>query len=96
MAEALKGNIYIYTIQSSNNTFQIGVLQAINGHDVVASTLLDSGADVTLVDDSGLTAVDVAKTKKVRNTLKQVLLNGKDGQMYHYLQIVTLLIIDKL
>ena len=57
-------------------------MQAINGHDVVASTLLDSGADVTLVDDSGLTAVDVAKTKKVRNTLKQVLLNGKDGQMY--------------
>ena len=47
---------------------------------MVASTLLDNGADVTLVDDSGLTAVDVAKTKKVRNTLKQVLLYDKGGK----------------
>ncbi len=35
-------------------------------------TLLDRGANVTLVDDSGLTCVDVAKTKKVKNTLRQV------------------------
>ncbi len=34
-------------------------------------SLLEHGADVTLVDDSGLTPVDVAKTKKVKGTLKQ-------------------------
>ena len=48
-----------------------------NGHDHVACTLLNSGADVTLVDDSGLTAVDVAKTKKVKNTLKEVRTKSK-------------------
>ena len=45
--------------------------QAINGHDQVAVALLKHGADVTIVDDSGLTPVDVAKTKKVKVTLKQ-------------------------
>ena len=46
-------------------------MQAINGHDGVATTLLQHGADVTLVDDSGHTPLDVAKTKKVKSTLKQ-------------------------
>ena len=45
--------------------------QAINGHDQVASTLLEYGANVTLVDDSGLSPVEVAKTKTVKSTLKQ-------------------------
>ena len=44
--------------------------QAIIGHDLVACALLQRGADVTLYDDSGLTPVDVAKTKKVKATLK--------------------------
>ena len=42
-------------------------LQALNGHDPVCGVLLSRGADVTLVDDSGLTAVEVAKNKKVKN-----------------------------
>jgi hypothetical protein len=51
-----------------NNAFLS--IQAINGHDPVACALLQKGADVTLYDDSGLTPVDVAKTKKVKATLK--------------------------
>ena len=45
--------------------------QAINGHDGVAVTLLKHGADVTIVDENGLTPVEVAKTKKIKSTLKQ-------------------------
>ena len=37
----------------------------------MCSTLLKHGADVTVVDDSGLTPVDVAKSKRVKATLKQ-------------------------
>ena len=47
------------------------MLQAINGHDGVAMTLLKHGADVTIVDENGLTPVEVAKTKKIKSTLKQ-------------------------
>ena len=46
------------------------LLQAYSGQYEVATTLLGHGADVTLVDDSGNTAVDVAKTKKLKSTLK--------------------------
>ena len=35
------------------------------------ATLLQHGADVRIVDDSGLTCVDVAKTKRVKNTLRE-------------------------
>lgn len=34
-------------------------------------TLLKYGADVTITDDRGLTPVDVAKTKKMKNTLRE-------------------------
>ena len=46
-------------------------VQALNGHDSLVSCLLRHGADVTLVDDAGLTPADVAKTKRVRTTLRQ-------------------------
>jgi len=45
--------------------------QAINGHDGVAVALLKHGADVTMIDENGLTPVEVAKTKKIKSTLKQ-------------------------
>ena len=48
------------------------VLQAIHGHDSICSLLLEHGADVTSVDDSGFTPVQVAKTKIVRGTQKHV------------------------
>jgi len=44
--------------------------QAQQGHDVICNTLLEQGADVTLVDDTGLTPLDAAKNKKVKATLK--------------------------
>ena len=45
-------------------------MQAYSGQYDVATTLLDRGADVTLVDDGGNTAVDVAKNKKLKSTLR--------------------------
>ena len=56
------------------------VCQAINGHDQVAHALLQHGADVTLVDGSGLTPVDVAKTKKVKDTLKYAWSEATQGK----------------
>ncbi|XP_072182009.1 uncharacterized protein [Diadema setosum] len=41
------------------------------GQTQVANTLLHHGADVTLVDDRGKTAVDVAKTKRMKSVLKE-------------------------
>lgn len=37
----------------------------------MAVALLKGGADVTMVDENGLTPVEVAKTKKIKSTLKQ-------------------------
>ena len=46
------------------------VFQAQNGHDVVCSTLLEHGADVTIVDELGKTPLDITKSKKVKATIK--------------------------
>ncbi|KAK6190356.1 hypothetical protein SNE40_002244 [Patella caerulea] len=40
-------------------------------HQRAAVVLLENGADVTLVDDQGNSAVDLAKSKKMRTTLKE-------------------------
>ena len=45
--------------------------QAHNDHQRTAVTLLQRGADVTLTDDRGLTPVDLAKTRKMKTTLKE-------------------------
>lgn len=45
--------------------------QAHNDHQRTAVTLLQHGADVTLTDDRGLTPVDLAKTRKMKTTLKE-------------------------
>ncbi len=66
------------------------VVQAINGHDQVASKLLEYGADVTIVDDSGLTPVDVAKTKRVKATLKQAWSDATQGKIEKNLRPVRL------
>ena len=50
---------------------QIFFQQAHNDHQRTAETLLHHGADVTLTDDRGLTPVDLAKTRKMKNTLRE-------------------------
>ncbi|KAK7480430.1 hypothetical protein BaRGS_00028349 [Batillaria attramentaria] len=46
-------------------------ISAHNDHQTTAVTLLQNGADVTLTDDRGLTPVDLAKTRKMKTTLKE-------------------------
>ncbi|XP_070564922.1 uncharacterized protein [Ptychodera flava] len=46
-------------------------VSAQSGHEKIADTLLEHGADILLVDDGGNTAVDVAKTRKIKTKLKE-------------------------
>ncbi|KAK7099181.1 uncharacterized protein [Littorina saxatilis] len=46
-------------------------ISAHNDHQRTAVTLLQHGADVTLTDDRGFTPVDLAKTRKMKMTLKE-------------------------
>lgn len=43
----------------------------------MANTLLNHGADITIVDDSGNTAVDLAKTKRMKSVLRGEILQIK-------------------
>jgi len=56
----------VYDVVASSSLFQ-----AINGNAQVVSKLLSCGADVRLVDDGGLTCVEVAKTKRVKAVLRE-------------------------
>lgn len=47
------------------------VLQAYNDHDRAAATLLEHGADISLTDDQGMTALDVARSKKMKSCLRE-------------------------
>ena len=47
-------------------------LSAVHGHDAVAMLLLDNGANASLTDDDGLTASEVAKSRQLRSSLRQV------------------------
>lgn len=46
-------------------------LQAYNDHERAACSLLKHGADVTLTDDRGLTALDLARGRKIKAVLKE-------------------------
>ncbi|CAG5117599.1 unnamed protein product, partial [Candidula unifasciata] len=54
-------------------------MTAFNDHHTTALTLLKYGADVTITDDHGLTPFDVAKTRKMKHTLKEALMAAKKG-----------------
>jgi hypothetical protein len=53
--------------------------QAHNDHQSTAVTLLEHGADVTLTDDRGRTPVDLAKTRKMKTTLKEAWTEATQG-----------------
>ncbi|XP_030849172.1 uncharacterized protein LOC583722 isoform X2 [Strongylocentrotus purpuratus] len=46
----------------------------------VANTLLNHGADITIVDDSGNTAVDLAKTKRMKSVLRDAWMEITDSK----------------
>lgn len=62
------------------------LLQAQQGHQVVATTLLRFGADITITDHNGDTAFQVARTKTVRNVLRQAWTEATQAQIEHNLQ----------
>lgn len=66
--EELKDSVDI--IHDSLCVFSV-LLQAHNDHQLTAVTLLQHGADITLTDDRGMTAVDLAKTRKMKTTLRE-------------------------
>lgn len=45
--------------------------QSYNNHQQTVSALLDYGADIAITDDQGLTPIEVARTKKMKNLLKE-------------------------
>ncbi|XP_041365735.1 uncharacterized protein LOC121380819 [Gigantopelta aegis] len=53
-------------------------ITAYNDHHQTAKSLLQHGADVTLTDDSGLRAVDLAKSRKMKTTLKEAWTEAND------------------
>ncbi|KAL5007408.1 hypothetical protein ScPMuIL_016214 [Solemya velum] len=46
-------------------------ITAYNDHEQATNILLNHGGDVTLTDDRGLTPVDLARSRKMKNTLKE-------------------------
>ncbi|XP_064601071.1 uncharacterized protein LOC135467238 [Liolophura sinensis] len=44
---------------------------AYNDHDRAAATLLEHGADISLTDDQGMTALDVARSKRMKSCLRE-------------------------
>ncbi|PFX25973.1 Mitogen-activated protein kinase kinase kinase 19 [Stylophora pistillata] len=58
-------------------------IAASHGFELVSDTLLHHGADVTITDDNGLSAVDVAKGKRVQQALKEAWVGQTQGSKYH-------------
>jgi hypothetical protein len=50
------------------------IIQARAGHELATSVLLRRGADLSMVDEIGLTPVDVARTKRIQTMLRASLL----------------------
>ncbi|XP_041466973.1 uncharacterized protein LOC121417356 isoform X2 [Lytechinus variegatus] len=63
-------------------------LSAQAGQTQVANTLLNHGADITIVDDSGNTAVDVAKTKRMKSVLRDAWMEVTDNKQAEVLSPV--------
>lgn len=62
------------------NTKIIILLQAYNDHEHATNVLLHHGGDVTLTDDRGLMPVDLARSRKMKNTLKEAWNEKKQKQ----------------